>query len=48
MISIYLKNGYREVELNSVSHYKFIDIITITTQTQVANLQNQNIITTYF
>lgn len=47
-INIYLNAGYREVDINSISHYKFIDVITLTTQSQVSNLQNQNTITTFF
>lgn len=36
-IEIYLTNGYLESELDSISHYKFIDTITITTQTQTVS-----------
>jgi hypothetical protein len=41
-IQIYLKNGYLESQLNSISHYKFIDTITITTQTQKVNYDDIN------
>ena len=32
-LNIYLNNGYEESELNSISHYKFIDTITLTNST---------------
>jgi hypothetical protein len=37
-LNIYLKNGYQETELNSISYYKFIDTITFNTTTTVSGV----------
>ena len=47
-VNIYTSVGYKEVELNSISYYKFIDTITVNTQTQVFNLDTDTNVTTNF